>query len=269
MYLIEEDPKSRQAVLRNIAASAIEQYAATPTRVDVSVQKAKARGTSKPVLLLRTAIIQYLGAAYFLRDRDHFRAAANAFTSHSDTFVSALAPEPALLEVDLCLALLGGPAKTRRALVRAAWEGAGKIDRTDSRGRIVVILSSLADLNREAAEAEMEHLGRLCEQQAFDLQETRYLQTWLQAAGLVASGASQGIARMLGVLDRECATKMEKEADRLLRGGSSPITAASFVDLPTAALAALAAAMLPPADRPSSVEGGVADYRWIAEAAWG
>jgi hypothetical protein len=71
------------------------------------------------------------------------------------------------------------------------------------------------------------------------------------------------------MLDRRNAEQVRRELGCLARGGSSTITAAGLLDLPSAALGALGSATLPPAERQAPEPGSYADYRWIAEAAWG
>jgi hypothetical protein len=183
--------------------------------------------------------------------------------------VESFAPEPFILVPDLCLALLGGPAKTRRALVQTVWKQDSAIKASDYSGQLAAILASLADLNRESAVAAIDRLHCACRDRQFDRLETRYLLTWLLAARQVGSGAAQRTARLMHMLDRRNAALVKRELGRLARGGSSAITAASLLDLSSAALGALGSATLPPAERQAPEPASYADYRWIAEAAWG
>jgi hypothetical protein len=137
MSVADQGPKSFDAIVRDIATSAIEQYEGMPARMDFALQSAKARGTVRPILTLRSGLVQYMGAAYFLRDRARFRAAAAAFTAHSQMIAETFAPEPFILVPDLCLALLGAPAKTRRALIQTVWKQDSAIKPSDYSGQPV------------------------------------------------------------------------------------------------------------------------------------
>ena len=111
-----------EAQCRDIAESAIAQYEQLLSRMDTALQSAKMRRNVRPVLTLRSGVIQYMGAAYFLRDRARLRAAANALTSQSLALVETFALEPFVLVPDLCLSLTGGPPRTRRALIQSVWK---------------------------------------------------------------------------------------------------------------------------------------------------
>lgn len=269
MSVSEQGLELREAQCREIAESAITQYDALLARTDTALQSATMRKTVRPLLVLRSGLVQYLGAAYFLRDSVRFRAAAAAFTSHSVALAETFAPEPFVLLPDLCLALIGGPPKTRRVLIQTVWKQSASIRPADDAGQLAHILSSLADLNRQAAADGVDALRVACREREFDRRRTRYLLTWALAARRVNTGATERLARAIHMLDRRNAALVGHEVARLAGGGSSAITAAAFLDLPAAALGALGAATLAPSQRQASEASSYADYVWISEAAWG
>jgi hypothetical protein len=226
------------------------------------------RDNIQPVAELHIGLIQYLGGAYHLRDAERFRKAVSMHLSLAEWLVERFEPEPRHLLVDLCLSVINGSSQTRRSLARAILTAPGGVDIHDEAGLLATILAATSDLDRGRAALEIARLRNACVARTFPRLRTRALIAFAIGAREINAGTTTRFASWLLRMDSSRLASIVKELTRAQRGESTAITAASFIDLPAAALASLAASRLRRRDGDTFPKTFFSDYRWIAEAGW-
>ncbi|WP_175981926.1 hypothetical protein [Burkholderia sp. BCC1630] len=243
-------------------------YAGLIDRVDEARAEALSLDDLGPVTELYGGLECYLGGAYYLRDAAAFRNAVTAHQRLVGWIVRRFDPAPGDLLADLCLSLIHGPAPTRRVLVLAILTHSGTIADDDTSGVLARILAATSNLDNALAIREANRLLHACRDRQYSRRDTRVLTAFAVTVLRVNTAASARLPACLAKMDAARRGLVEPELSRMRQGGSTAITASDLIDLPGAALAAIANARVGRAARARLPGTDFLDHRWMAGAGW-
>lgn len=266
MQVILPDPLD--AIARDISEEALARYGSLLDRVAQARESALARDDIQPITDLNIGLIQYLGAAYYLRDRERFDAAAAVIINLAAWLAIRFLPEPRHLLAGLCLAMIRSPSQVRRTITRAVLSTPHEVDILDESGLQARVLASLSDLDPRLAAHETARLRNACIDRVYARMRTRNLLGFVHGAQRIREGTATRFPGWLRLMDRTEQAIVVRELSRASRGDATAITATSFLDLPAAALAWSARARLSRSHRDSFPHTRYSDVRWIGDIAW-
>lgn len=158
--------KNLDTIAQEICHSDIRSTEPLLEQVDFVLASAKIPGRPDPILKMKRSLARYIGAAYYLRDAARFHAAVAAYQATTDDLLTSFdVPAEALL-VDLCLAIICGPANLRQATIAAIMRDAREPDTPDALRAAARILAATCDLDAESAISDALALLGACRQQA-------------------------------------------------------------------------------------------------------
>lgn len=243
-------------------------YAGLIDRLDEARAVALSRDDLRPITELYGGLECYLGGAYYVRDAVAFRNAVTAHQRLVGWIVRRFDPAPAELLPDLCLSLIHGPASTRRMLVAAILTHAGAVADEDTSGVRARILAATSDRDSALAVHEANRLLHACSDRQYSRRDTRVLMAFAVTALRINTADIGRLPVCLAKMDAARRALVEPELARMQQGGSTAITAHDLIDLPGAALAAIASARVGRTARASLPDTNFLDYRWMAGAGW-
>ncbi|KAG8152908.1 hypothetical protein [Burkholderia catarinensis] len=256
------------ALARRVSSEDMAMYADLIDRVDEARATALSLDDLGPIMELYGGLECYLAGAYYLRDAVAFRNAVTAHQRLVGWIVRRFDPPPGNLLADLCLSLIHGPAPTRRMLVAAILTHGGTIADDDTSGILARILAATSNLDNSLATREATRLLHACLDRQYPRRDTRVLATFAVTVLRVNTADVERLPACLEKMDAARCALVEPELVRMQQGGSTAITANDLIDLPGAALAAIANARVARAVRARLLDTHFLDHRWMAGAGW-
>lgn len=257
---------------QDICRSDMQSTEALLERMDFARASAKSQDRPDPILKMKRGLVKYMGAAYYLRDAARFHAAVAAYQGTTDELLASFDVPAAALLVDLCLAIIGGPANLRRATIAAIMRGAREPETPDAFRAAARILAATSDLDPDSAMSDAWALLGACRRQELPDERIGRFLPFAVAAIRVNRGdftrSGKAVGRALHRVDRAVEASVQAELERIRRGGASAVTASSFVDFPTAALTAIAASRAARSVQDAWPTTLFSDFRWMGHSGW-
>lgn len=227
-----------------------------------------AQNSPEPILHVKHGLVEYLGGAYYLRDAQAFKAGVSAYQANSEFLLDRFDVTPESLLVDLCLVIIHGPAQLRRSMIAAVMADDSDIVGLPPARAVARILAATMDLNRKRASEDIRILLDACRQRTWSRDLTLRLLFFSRAALYINRDRISWFGKALGRMSVAMTLFIESELERIKRGADSAITAAAFVDFPTAALASIAASRAPRSMLESWPSIPFSDYLWMDKSGW-
>ncbi len=265
-------PDNLDTLARGICRDEMEITGGHLDRVEFARASAKIQRRPDAILKMKRGLVKFMGAAYYLRDAERFRAAVVAYQGTTEDLLTGFDVPPEALLVDLCLAIIHGPTKLRRATIAAIMRDEREPEVRNAPRVVARILAATSDLDRDAAVSDAWLLRGAWQGEALPDEQDRRYSSFAVAALRLNRGDSphplMRIERALYMTDRAVEASIRTELERIQRGSASAITASSFVDFPTAALAAIAASRASRAVQENWPATVFSDFRWMGESGW-
>lgn len=261
-------PLELDAIARDICHEAIALYGRTPEWGRPAQEAALALDDVQPVAELNICLIQLLGASCYLRDKALFRAAAHAITGLAAWLAKRFEPEPRHILSGLALSMIGNDLSIRRTLARAVLTTPFNVEVTDETGIQARILAATSDLDRRAASIELERLRNAIVERRYTRLRSRNLLGFSKGSRSILEGDISRFSGWLRHMDGAERAFVSRELSRARRNEATAIIAASFIDLPAAALASVTRSRLPRKDRDTFPQTLFSDALWMTEALW-
>lgn len=250
--------------------SAVEQFIAVDEGPDSEVIEAishawKSRESGRDAtgfLVLRTTLLNRIGAAYAARDHRSFKTATDAFLFHSLAKSKVEPPSAAFLSLDMGLAICTGRHKDAKLIGKLAL-----IDRTAPEQPYPTalcghVLAALTDLDWQTAEGAATVLQTKCAEKTYSKLDCEMFSAWARAATLIAGrGTEKAISVEFTAVAALRRKWIDRELGRWLQGRNTDLTSSEFFDWSSAALGAAAGGLGYRLDQEVHAMA-FADWRW-------
>lgn len=210
---------------------------------------------------IRFSLLEYMSAAYALRDTKIFQNACDVFLDHRLAKSRFMVPTRAQIAPDLALAV------SRARMVEARDTCALVLSRSDlaedesAAAFCADILAALIDLDYHRAEKSATRLVRQCEAKRFSKFECTLFAHWARTAAMVARRDDSVLNKQFQSIADVRRVHIDRELARWKSGQPSQLDATDFWDWLTTALASIARSF-----GYSFETNEFADNKWTREA---
>ena len=190
------------------------------------------------ILAARSQLLNYLAAAHVLDDTPRYSAACDALLERAEAFVERFRPTNEILLVELSLAMTAKRRPLAMVLAKAVLSGAvtGGLALESFQTRS---LAALQEMDYPAAQLMVASLATACEGKAFDKLSCAQGLLWASAVQQLAIGDGAAAEKAAQDLLRLHIRSIDRDLDKLKRGGASAFVPFDMLDFPGSALFSL------------------------------
>lgn len=192
-------------------------------------------------LVMRTALLNRIGAAYAKKDARTFKATVDAFLANTLANSKVGSPSAAFLSFDLGLAISVGQHKVAKLIAQLTLRDTNASEQPYPTALCGHVLAAFTDLDMELAEKAAAALHSKCVAKAYGKLDCETFSSWAQAASSLARRSpEEAIYAHLKLIANSRRRWIDRELGRWLQGRNTDLSSSEFFDWPVSALAAVA-----------------------------